>query len=255
MFRLLSVALTMLFVFGCNGSDQDAIADANRANATPPAQADAHDHAHAEAPAGGGIAGEVLETMDAGGYTYVLVKTSEGDVWAAGPQAPIAVGDHVDLGEGMLMPNFKSETLDRTFEKIYFVGAIASGEKAEKPAMTGGHGAVPAAETDIDLSDVSKADYTIAEMYALGADADGRAFAVRGRVVKANKNIMGTNWYHIQDGSETGAHGDLAITSSASLNVGDLVLITGSGTVDKDFGAGYRYELIIENADVTVESI
>ena len=71
---------------------------------------------------------------------------------------------------------------------------------------------------------------------------------MRGRVVKANKNIMGTNWYHIQDGSGEGAHGDLTITTSASLNVGDLVLITGTGTVDKDFGAGYRYEFIIENA-------
>jgi len=253
MFRLMLVALTLLFVLGCNGADQDAIADANRANATPPAQT----AAPVEAPSGGGITGEVLETMDAGGYTYVLVKTADGDVWAAGPQATIAVGDQVDLGSGMLMSDFKSETLDRTFEKIYFVGAIGSGAAADTPAMPEGHGALPVEESDVDLSDVAKADggYTIAEMYALGADADSREFAVRGRVVKANMNIMGTNWYHIRDGSETGVHGDLTITSSSVLSVGDLVVVTGAGTVDKDFGAGYRYDLIIEDATVTVESI
>ncbi len=252
MFRLLLVALMLLSVVGCNGTDKDAVAEANRANAVPPAQT-----ATPAQAASGGIVGEVLETMNAGGYSYVLVQTATGDVWAAGPETSVAVGDKVDLGQGMLMPDFRSEKLDRTFAEIYFVGAIKPAGAATETAMPAGHGGAPAAATDIDVSDVAKADggYTIAEMYALGASASGREFAVRGKVVKVNKNIMGTNWYHIQDGSEEGVHGDLTITSAAALNVGDLVLVKGTGTVNKDFGAGYRYDLIIEDAQISVESI
>jgi len=74
--------------------------------------------------AGTGITGQVVETMDAGSYTYVRVKTASGEVWAAGPQTAVAVGDVVGFGKGAPMTNFHSPSLDRTFESIEFVGAI-----------------------------------------------------------------------------------------------------------------------------------
>ncbi|MBR9728257.1 NrfJ [Shewanella intestini] len=68
--------------------------------------------------------GEVVATMDGGGYTYVQLKESDKTYWVAGPQVKVAKGDTVEVSEQMWMPNFKSSSLNRTFDKIMFVGSI-----------------------------------------------------------------------------------------------------------------------------------
>jgi hypothetical protein len=197
---------------------------------------------------------EVLETMNGGGYTYVQVKTDTGVIWAAGPQAAVKVGDLVNLGDGMLMSDFHSETLDRTFEEIYFVGGIEVVGGGSVPAMASAHGEgdAPAA---VEIGAIKKADggSTIAELFAGKSDLAGKPVIVRGRVVKYTSGIMGRNWLHIQDGSGEGGTGDLTVTTDGTAKIGDLVLIKGTAAVDKDFGAGYSYELIVEEATVTVE--
>jgi hypothetical protein len=79
--------------------------------------------------------------------------------------------------------------------------------------------------------------------------------AVRGTVVKANQAIMGTNWYHIQDGSGSAGEGtnDLTVTSPGVASVGQVITAVGTLTLDKDFGAGYRYDVILTDATLTVE--
>lgn len=198
---------------------------------------------------------EVLDTMNGGGYTYVQVKTDSGVIWAAGPQAQVKVGDRVNLGDGMLMSDFHSETLDRDFEEIYFVGGIeVVGGGGSAPAMASAHGAGgdPAA---VEIGKVKKADggSTIAELYAGKSGLAGKQVLVRGRVVKYTANIMGHNWLHIQDGSGESGTNDLTVTTNGTAKIGDLVLVKGTAAVDKDFGAGYSYELIVEEATVTVE--
>jgi hypothetical protein len=61
---------------------------------------------------------------------------------------------------------------------------------------------------------------------------------------------MDTNWLHLQDGSGAAGTSDLAVTTDATAKVGDVVTVTGTLALDKDFGAGYKYALIIENAKV-----
>ncbi len=80
--------------------------------------------AGAEAPAAGAVSGSVLETMEAGGYTYLQVKTDKGDVWMAGPATKLAKGDKVTASGAMMMHNFHSKTLNRTFPEILFVGGL-----------------------------------------------------------------------------------------------------------------------------------
>ena len=94
---------------------------------------------------------------------------------------------------------------------------------------------------------------TVAEIYGQSAGLAGQNVTLRGRVVKFTPNIMGTNWIHVQDGTGSQGTHDLTVTTSATVQVGDMVVVKGAVTVDKDFGAGYRYAVIIENADVTVE--
>lgn len=80
------------------------------------------------APGAAATAGTVEETMSAGGYTYVKVKTGDKSVWAAGPMTEVAVGDSVKLPDGAMMADFHSPSLDRTFPSILFVGAIEVGK-------------------------------------------------------------------------------------------------------------------------------
>ena len=91
----------------------------------------------------------------------------------------------------------------------------------------------------------------VEEVFAKKDTLNGRKITVKGEVVKFNSGIMGKNWVHIQDGSGKPGTNDLTATTQDSAKVGDKVIITGTLAVGKDFGAGYIYEAIIEEASMT----
>jgi hypothetical protein len=96
---------------------------------------------------------------------------------------------------------------------------------------------------------------TIAKLWADRASLAGKRVTVRGKVVKYNGAIMGLNWVHLQDGSGSAKDGthDLTITSSTEARVGDVVTVTGTVVIDKDFGAGYAYPVMLQGATITVK--
>ena len=106
------LCMILIVTIGCSSGDQDA---------APGAQGQAG--ATAEVV---GFTGKVVETMDAGGYTYVHVESEEESGWAAGPVTAVAVGDEIFIPTEMFMVDFHSKTLDRTFEKLYFVEELAA---------------------------------------------------------------------------------------------------------------------------------
>lgn len=224
--------------------------------AKPSAQA-----APATPEAAHGKAGKVLETMDAAGYTYVQVDTGTEQIWAAAPQFAVKVGDDVVVPEGMPMENYHSNTLDRSFDLVYFVpGVLVGGAATMTGEMPSGHpqmngNASVAAAADVDFSGITAAEggQTVADIYARKAELAGKPVKVRGKVVKFSPQIMGTNWIHIQDGTGEAGSNDLTVTSSATASMGDTVVISGVLVADKDFGFGYAYNVIVENAEVTVE--
>ena len=230
-------------------------------------------------PANGSLSGKVLETMDSGGYTYVLLETESGKRWVAAPKTTVTVGQTATFAPGMVMRNFKSETLDRTFDEVVFSSGKAGGHMAaassggacpsgdSKAGKMGGAGmgmgamagsgmgamkssgrvTVPPLDLVIEKAPGANA-YTVAEIYAKGADLNQKKVAVRGKVVKVSANIMGKNWIHMQDGSgkpEAGTH-DLVLTSQQKPTVGEVLIGEGVMAADKDFGAGYRYKVIVE---------
>jgi len=93
---------------------------------------------------------------------------------------------------------------------------------------------------------------SIAETWAKRASLSGTAVTVRGTVVKVNNNIMGSNWFHLQDGSGTATDGtnDLTVTTDAVVKIGDVITASGTLATKKDFGAGYVYEAILEKASI-----
>ncbi len=209
-----------------------------------------------------GKSGTVVETMNSAGYTYVQVDTGSEKFWAAAPEFKVAVGDSVAVPEGMPMPNYHSKTLDRDFDLVYFVPAVMTGgtEGAMSAAPAGelpsGHPAIGAPKAEnIDLTGIVKAEggKSIEEIYAGKAELAGQQVTVRGKVVKFSPEIMGKNWIHLQDGTGAEGSNDLTVTTSSMAKVGDTIVINGVLTADKDFGAGYKYDLIIEDGQVTAE--
>lgn len=217
---------------------------------------------HPTMPMGAGFpvraTGKVVEKMDAGRYTYVLVDAGDEKIWAAGPHVAVELGDEVTIPEGSVMSNHYSPTLDRTFESIYFVGFIIP-KGAEGGALpTAGHGAVPEKKepTEVDLSGIAKAEggKTVGEIFDERASLAGQPVTVRGRVVKFTPAVMGKNWIHLRDGTQgKNQSDDLTVTSDQSAEVGNTVLVRGVVAVDRDLGFGYHYEVLIEDASVTVE--
>jgi hypothetical protein len=211
--------------------------------------------------AGGGFSGTVAETIKVERYTYVQVDTGKEKIWAATPEFQGKVGDTVVVPEGLVMKNFHSNTLERDFELVHFVGAISGGgniqEMNQAVQMPSGHPPMggKSSKPQIEVSRVEKAEdgKTVAEIFAGKEDLAGKQVLVRGKVVKFLPQIMGKNWLHLQDGSGSEGTNDLTVTTTAVAEVGDLVLVSGKVSVNRDFGYGYSYEVLLEDAEIRVE--
>lgn len=76
------------------------------------------------------VSGRVVETIDSGGYTYALVNNDGAMTWVALPKSRIAVGDEIACQPGMVMNNFSSPSLNKTFKQIVFSMGITSSSGA-----------------------------------------------------------------------------------------------------------------------------
>lgn len=201
------------------------------------------------------IGGKVVETMDAGGYTYIAVERDGKKKWIAVPRCVVKVGEEVQVQPGLEMGQFTSKSLNRTFDNILFSGGlILSGEAADKEAQKKkAHESVPELKVDLANIKVEKAKgenaYTVAELYAKAAELNSKKIVVRGKVVKVSKGIMGKNWLHLRDGSGNAGEetNNLVVTTQDITLVGDTVTATGTLSKDKDFGGGYFYKIILED--------
>ena len=223
------------------------------------------------------LSGKVLETMDGGGYTYLLLKTGAEKVWVAIPLMKVSLGQELTLIPGFEMKNFTSKGLHRKFERVVFsAGPAATREvKLSQSAIEMAHKGVPmnapmAAAPDransaaaksgaarpvpVSMQRVARAKgpnaYTVAQLYAKKAKLEKKPVVVRGRVVKVSPGILKRNWVHIQDGSgsEARKNNNLVVTSKQLPKEGDLVTVSGTLFNNLDFGSGYRYSVLVEGA-------
>ncbi|MHB1184124.1 MAG: DNA-binding protein [Desulfobulbia bacterium] len=196
------------------------------------------------------VSGKVVETMNSGGYTYALVDKGGVTTWVALPQSAISVGSEIACQPGMEMNNFKSASLNRSFDSIVFSPGLASPGAAvgAKPAVV----AAPVAAITVSKAGGANAQ-TIGEIFEKKDSLENKPVVVQAKVVKVNRGILGKNWLHLQDGTGNQAAGtnDLVVTTDSLPEVGEVVTITGNISRNRDFGAGYRYGVIIENAEVT----
>ncbi len=196
----------------------------------------------------------VKEVIPADSYTYLNVEEKGKDYWIAVRAMDVKPGEKVYFSKTMEMKDFHSKTLDRTFESILFVE-----DAAKTLTTTGGLTTLPSGHPDIKKNKVINSDINIdtpdgfikiAEVFKNKNNYSGKTIKIKGKVVKYNPQIMGRNWIHIQDGSDFEGKNDLLVTSNESTKVGEVISIEGKLVLDKDFGAGYKYELLVEEAKI-----
>jgi hypothetical protein len=275
--RVSLVLLAALAVAGCKKQQSTAAAQPQ-------------DAAAAQSGASASIQGKVLERLDAPpDYSYLRLETAKGETWAAVPRTEVAVGSDVTVTAAMPMNGFESKTLNRKFELVYFgrlegdagappagpgpmggaMGGTAAGQMppghqpmggamggAEPANMAAQHRAAaagPAEVGDVKVPKASGADArTVAEVWSQRTALNEKPVTIRGKVVKFNGGIMGRNWVHLRDGSGTaGKDNDVTVTTADEVAVGDVVVVKGVVRVDKDFGAGYAYPVIVEDAKLS----
>lgn len=209
--------------------------------------------------------GTVIETIDASVYTYVHVETGGKNIWLAGPRTAITQGGAINVDTNAPMNNFHSKSLNRDFPVIYFVSgfsgdAVQNSETtapASSTALPSGHKPVSDIKTmtakNMALSEpVRPAEngHTIAEIIANKKELSGKIVKVRGMVTKFTANVMNKNWLHMIDGS---GENDLTVVTDQEVTPEQMITIEGKVLLDKDFGYGYFYELLIEDAQITIE--
>jgi len=247
-----------------------------------------------------GVKGVAKEVINSGGYTYVAVQGEKGETWVALPPLQVKKGDQVEVasGDAMVMKDFKSRSLNRTFQEILFATRARVNGKVE-PGGSGFHGGSSqgqgkAMAPSFQLPGEKKASgasnphaglgsfhggasphgsmgftvdfppkgsikppqggYTVAQIYQKAKELKGKEVTVRGKVIKYLPNIMGKNWLHVADGSGENGKAQITVTTQATVKPGDVVVVKGKLAADKDFGYGYFYKAIIEDAQVTVEA-
>lgn len=299
LFSLLGVA-----ALAANVAAESANPAGKAAAQAVPSATSATSTAAAQALEGVSLKGKVVETMNASGYTYLLIDSQKGKVWVAIPETTVAPGQEVVSAPGMVMRDFTSKTLNRSFAQIIFSPGLETQAKdaadtaaAPQPAQspqsppkaeikssfadalaaesapvgTAAHGVhagdeqvmgqqnssgsagaiVPAAKVKVDKAAGSNG-YTVGELFNKAKELSGKTVQVRGQVVKNSRMIMGKNWLHLQDGTgdPTKKEHDLVVTTLADASEGDIVTVEGVVAADRDFGAGYNYQVLIENAKV-----
>ena len=217
--------------------------------------------------------GILLESINAASYTYVRINTGKDTVWAAAPQFTAKTGDTVEFSRSMPMENYQSKTLKRTFSVVYFNGVIAhKGDKAscamgtgnKNPAcemgassmgqMMSNHNAATYPDT-MNYSTIKKAAgaKTVAELFEQKDALTGKQVKLCGKIVKANYNIMNKTWLHLRDGTGKPGTNDVAVTTTAGPQKGQIVVVEGTLTKDKNIGFGYNFPLIIEDAKLEIQ--
>jgi len=239
------------------------------------------------------LQGQIVETMNSSGYTYLLLDAAQGKVWIAIPETQVATGQTVTCAPGVTMKEFTSKTLNRTFDSIVFspglngaaptaAAPVAGAGRPAEPAKTGtgfdvalqaetsgkgapgspaemngpstgSAGAVVPSSSDVNVHKATgENSRSVGECFEQGKDLHGKTVRVRGKVMKISRMIMGKNWLHIQDGTGNPLKNehDLVVTTTEDPGEGVVVTVEGKLSAERDFGAGYKYVVIVEDAKV-----
>ncbi len=195
---------------------------------------------------------EVEEVLPTEKYSYLRVKENDEDFWIAIPKTDIEKGGTYYYRGGLKKTNFKSVEYDRVFETVYLVSGVS--QDPGMGAMAGSNPHQNISNTTPVSEDINvgppPGGIKLAELIKNKTKYDGQVVKVKGVVVKLNNMILNRNWIHIQDASLKNQKADLTVTTDENVAMGDIVTFEGKISLNKDFGAGYKYEIIMEDAQI-----
>ena len=192
---------------------------------------------------------EVLQTSN---YSYLRATEKGKEIWLAIAKQDVEEGGTYYYSQELEMKNFPSKELKRTFESIFFVQTFSKQPIAmvnNKPAVSPGSKNASPDKKEVKV-DPADGGITIAQLFDKRNSFSGKKVKIRGQVIKINTEIMGKNWVHIQDGTSNGNDYDLTVTTKEMVKMGDVVTFEGTITLNKDFGGGYSYSVIMEDATI-----
>ncbi len=194
-----------------------------------------------------------LEVIQTTSYTYLRVKENNIESWLAVPKMEAEVGAIYYYKGGVEMKDFTSKELGRNFESVFFLGGVSTSPDALKKPTQSASTYTSTAKSTVVRGKISiepaEDGITIAELFSNKEKYEGKTVKIRGQITKFNAAIMNKNWVHLQDGTEHNNNFDLVATSGKTFKVGDTITITGKIVLNKDFGYGYSYEVMMEDAE------
>jgi predicted heme/steroid binding protein len=198
--------------------------------------------------------GKILEKKEVLGYDYLRVDQNGTERWVAIAKAPVKVGDTVGYDTRTIMKNFKSKRLGKVFDEIIFANEVYLPTKESVPSSMKAMLAdkIEAVEMEVDVKDFrEKPFYTVEEIHRYRKQLNGKTVTVKAKVYKVSHNIMKRDWVHLGDGTgkEQKLTDDIVFTApKANVKAGEEVIAKAKIIVDKDFGYGYFYKVMGENA-------
>lgn len=206
---------------------------------------DNHNHTGNDTESDGTHTVVVKEILPTQKYVYLKVSENGGEeYWIATLKQEVKIGETYIYSGGLLKTDFKSIEHNRVFEKLYLVNNIVSanhGDEIAAPSTS----AETSVETQTSEKIIRSGSVSIASIVANPQKYAGKTIQVSGKCVKVNAEIMDRNWMHLKDGSKDDY--DFVVTSSKAVPVGHTITFKGKLSVNKDFGAGYKYDIILEN--------
>jgi hypothetical protein len=194
----------------------------------------------------------VLEQTVGGNYSYFKVKEKDEEYWiAANYMEDVKKGDTLYYSGAMEMNNFFSKALEKEFDRILFVEDASKSLENRQPEFV--HPELGSQKDNAIKLEPLQDGLTIEQIYADKENLNGKVVRIKGKITKFNDDIMGKNWLHIQDGTGSADDYDLLITTKAFAKVGDVIIIRGKVMINQDFGAGYKYDVMVEDAEIFPE--
>lgn len=243
LFRSTFLLFFLLFL-GCKDNNKTIPADKNNLESPTTLNNEASSDLHTV------VVNEIIPTSN---YLYLKVNEGDREFWIATKTIDAKIGETYFYLGGILKTNFESKELNRVFNELYLIGNLVSSNHGNTAQLKNNSD-----YSNLHGSDVQKEVVTpqtkkivqhqgsikIVELIKNKKKYEGKTVQIDAKCTKINSGIMNRNWIHLKDGSKDDF--DLVMTSEALIQVGSVVTIKAVVALNKDFGAGYKYDLILE---------
>lgn len=217
-------------------------------------------------------AGTVIYTKNAENYTYIRLKEADKKIWLATSPIQVSVGDPIEYVGGDVMKKFESKAMNKTFDEIRFVTRIRvvnndplpdnkamasiphpkSGTKEDpKESAVDAPKNSPVAPTP-KKGEIIKTgkEKTIEEIFSGREQLKDRPVTLRGKVIKVSRNILKKNWITLADGTGMAPDDRIVAVTTDLVTLGDVATVTGILKTNVNLGAGYKYKVLIDDAEI-----